>query len=621
MSLAEVCFNNANYDHALEYAEKALAINPENAELHNNLGLILHMTGRFEEAMMHFQKAIDVQPDQAEVYYNLGMVLKEKGRLNEAIANYEKAIHLSPSNADAYVNLGIVFREIGQIDEAIVNYRKALELNPKNIDTYVNLGIALREIGQLNEAIFCFQKALQIDADYVLALNNLGITVRERGNLDDSVAWFQKVISIDPKFDNAYFNLGIVFHEKRQLDKALDFFQKTIKLNPNSDDAYYNLGIVYGEKGQFHMAIDSYKKAINIKPTNSNALNNLGIVLQDKGQIDEAILCFRKALGFKPDDAEAHWNIAQALLLSGNFKEGWKEYEWRLKVKDFHSRTFSEPLWDGSDIAGLSILLHAEQGLGDTIQFIRYVPLVAKPDTTIIVSCQKELRSLLQNVKGVSTVVSYGEPLPQFDVHCPLLSLPLLFSTTLDNIPAKIPYISADTLLVQKWREKIQPDKSKVNIGIVWAGNPKFPNDVKRSCSYDIFLPLAGLSNVALYSLQKREVTCQAKNFPMGMQLIDYTGDIHDFSDTAGLIENLDVVISVDTAVAHLAGALGKPVWTLLPYSPDWRWMLNRNDSPWYPSMRLFRQPSRGDWRSVIEDVKTAVKDILKKKLKSEDLR
>jgi hypothetical protein len=319
--------------------------------------------------------------------------------------------------------------------------------------------------------------------------------------------------------------------------------------------------------------------------------------------MNEAIACFQKALQIDPHYPEAHCNMSFVYLLTGNFEEGWKEYEWRRRLKGSVQREFSQPLWDGSDIHGKTILLYAEQGFGDTIQFIRYIPFVAQKNAIVLVECQDELASVIQDIEGVNRVFVFGEQLPEFDVHCPLLSLPLVFDTTLETIPAEVPYIKADSILVQRWKNKLKHDNSKLKIGLSWAGRPTHKRDRQRSISFDTFSPLLQINEVTFYSLQKGEAAGQAKNPTKGMKLIDYTDEMRDFSDTAAFIENLDLIISVDTAVAHLAGALGKPVWTLLPFAPDWRWMLHREDSPWYPTMRLFRQPSPGDWGSVINNV------------------
>jgi hypothetical protein len=322
-----------------------------------------------------------------------------------------------------------------------------------------------------------------------------------------------------------------------------------------------------------------------------------------------------------PNHPEVHYNISQAFLLSGNFKDGFKEYEWRFKVHDYFKycflrpSDFSQPLWNGSNIEGATILVYSEQGFGDAIQFSRYIPFVSKLGARVIFQCHNELSSLLKSLEGVEQFIVQGEPLPYFEVQCPLLTLPLVFNTTLENIPTKVPYLSVNSTLIQKWQDKMQGDNSKLKVGLVWQGNPKHNNDMNRSIPFNYFSVFTQLSDITFYSLQKDKGSEQLKNLPIGMKFVDLTEEINDFSDTAALIENLDLTISVDTSVAHLAGALGKSVWTLIPYKKsDWRWMINREDSPWYPTMRLFRQPQRGDWNSVMERVSEELQKLISSK-------
>ena len=329
----------------------------------------------------------------------------------------------------AYNNLGIVLQKAGRMDDAVTNYQKAIRMKPDNAKTYYNLGIVFYEKKQFDDAITNFQKALRLN----------------------------------PEFADAYSGLGNSFKEKGLLDEAVHFYQKALQADPDRAEIYYNLGIVLKEKGLFGEAISAYQKAIQLKPDSLDAYNNLGIAFQDNRQIEEAIASYKKALTIDPDDAVTHWNLSHALLLSGNFKDGWKEYEWRLRVKDFHRTDFHRPLWDGSDISGRTILLQAEQGFGDTIQFIRYAPLIAQSGARVIVGCPKELTSLLQNVEGVRQAISYGERLPDFDLYCPIPSLPFIFGTTSESIPVKIPYINADSFLVRRWKDKLKDDDSSQN--------------------------------------------------------------------------------------------------------------------------------------------------------------
>jgi len=297
------------------------------------------------------------------------------------------------------------------------------------------------------------------------------------------------------------------------------------------------------------------------------------------------------------------------LLLQGDFKRGWQEHEWRWKCRDYPSpqRNFAQPLWDGSALERRTLLLHTEQGLGDAIQFIRYLPLVAQRGGKIIIECQAELRRLFQTMLEKCPIVVRGDPLPAFDLHCPLLSLPLIFGTTLENIPQTVPYLHADAQDVKKWRERLDEHSPHLKMGLVWAGSPTNKNDRSRSIKLQSLAPLGQVPGVRLLSLQKGAAAAEAKTPPMGMELVDYTQELTDFADTAALIANLDLLISVDTAVVHLAGAMGKLVWTLLPFSPDWRWLLERENSPWYPTMRLFRQQVIGDWDNVITRVASAL--------------
>ncbi len=425
----------------------------------------------------------------------------------------------------------------------------------------------------------------------------------QSGDLNQASNVYKKILRVQLGNIDALHFLGGICYKLGDYDSSINYIKKELQLNQPSAEAYNKLGNIMKKKGMLEEAINYYQKALQINPNHPGILNNLGNVLYEIGCFDKALISYQNALQLDPDSPYSHFHMSRVLLLSGNYKQGWKEYEWRWKTKDYFERDFSKPLWDGSDFSGKTILIHTEQGLGDAIQFIRYVPLVVQHGATIIVECQKELVSLFQNVEGVKQVIARGNPLIHFDLHCPLLSLPLIYGTTLETIPAQIPYIKVNPFSIQKWKDKVKDDSSKLKVGLVWAGSPTLKRSPLRECPLKMFSPLAYNDDITYYSLQKGKAAEQAKNPPEGIKFIDYTDEIHDFSDTAALIENLDLVISVDTATAHLAGAMGKPVWTLLPFASDWRWMLNREDSPWYPTMRLFRQPSPKDWESVINSV------------------
>jgi tetratricopeptide (TPR) repeat protein len=552
--------------------------------------------------------SVDEKFESAFEYYN-------RDNLSKAESIFEEIVHVQPDNTEALYFLAEISYRLGNYESAMQYIRNALQYDTANAEAYNNLGFILQRNGQFDDATQCYQRAIQLNPDLPGAYINLGNVFKEKGRFDEAVRCYRKALQLNPDLPDAYSNLGITLQKAGRSDEAVTYCRKAVELSPRDATTHYNLGIAFQEKGQLDEAITCYQKASQLAPDDAGIYNNLAFALQENRRPYEAIPHYQKALQLNPDYATAHWNLSLALLLIGNFSEGWREYEWRWETQYLISsrRNFKQPLWDGTDINGCTILLHAEQGFGDTLQFIRYAPLVAERGAHVIVECQKELASLLQSVDGIAEVVVRGEELPEFDIQCPLLSLPLAFNTTLQTIPVKVPYIASDTALIRKWKDKIGCDGSKMKVGVVWAGNPGFKQNRYRNIPLERFSTLAQIPGVTLYSIQKGEEAKETRNPPGNMNIIDYTEDIRDFSDTASLIENLDLVISIDSAVAHLAGALGKLTWTLLPFSPEWRWLLNREDSPWYPTMRLFRQPALGNWGPVIEYVKKALQEVRNK--------
>jgi Flp pilus assembly protein TadD len=512
-------------------------------------------------------------------------------------------------------NLALQHHQAGQLHDAEQLYRQILAREPNHADAMHHLGMAAGQAGRNDIAVELIGRAIAIKPDYPEALNNFGNALKGSGQLDEAIAAYRQAIALRPSHPDAHGNLGSALNAKGQHDEAIAAYGRAIALSSSNPVTYYNLGNALKDKGQLDEAMAAYRRAIALKPNYAEAHFNIGTAQGNKGKIEQAIAAYRRATALKPDYAEAHWNLALALLARGEFAEGWKEFEWRWECKDLpRRRTFAQPQWDGSSLQGRTILLHSEQGLGDTIQFIRYAPLVAEHGGTVIVGTVPELHRLLQGAAGVARWLNQGETVPTFDVHCPLMSLPAIFGTTLETIPPRVPYLQADAEQVVRWKKELAADSHRFKVGLAWAGNPTHVNDRNRSISLAALAPLATVQGVSFYSLQKGDAGKQAKASP-GLHLIDRTDDLKDFADTAALVANLDLVICVDTAVAHLAGALGKPVWTLLPFTTDWRWLLKREDCPWYPSMRLFRQPGRGDWGSVIKRVGEALVVSVKKPL------
>jgi Flp pilus assembly protein TadD len=461
------------------------------------------------------------------------------------------------------------------MDQAIGSFRRAASLNPNLSKAHCKLGNALQSTGQIDQAIAEFRHALILNPNLVEAHNNLAIALQEDGRAGEAIAAARLAISLDPHLAEAHYNLG-----------------NALKANGQSD-----------------AAIAAYRRALALNPDLAEAHHNLGIACRSIGQIDEAIAAYRRALALNRGLAEAHNSLGLALLLQGEFLPGWDEYEWRWKMKDFPSpeRNFDQAQWNGQPLEGRTLLLHAEQGIGDTLQFIRYLPPIRRLGASIIVECPSELQRLIRPIASGHRVVATGQPLPPFELHCPLMSLPRVFGTTLDSIPREIPYLHADADDIQTWKDRLGEDLPSLKVGLAWAGSPNHAEDRYRSIALDRLGPLGQVPGIRFVSLQRGHAATQTNKLPHGMQLIDISEEINDFADTAALIANLDLVIAVDTAVAHLAGAMGAPVWVLLPFAPDWRWMLDREDSPWYPTMRLFRQPLRGDWDSVVARIVCAL--------------
>ena len=506
----------------------------------------------------------------------------QAGRRAEAEAIYRQILALEPNHSDALHLLGIIARQAGRNAVAIELFRKAITLHPNAPAYHYNLGNALRHEGRLDEAIAAFHRVIDIQPDHLDAHNNLGVALRERGRLDDAVCACRRAIEIQPGRAEAYNNLGAVLSELDRLDEA----------------------------------IAAYRRALELKPDCADAHMNLGSALKDQGQLDEASSCYAEALRLTPDDAEVKWGYSFLLLLRGEMERGWPLHEarWDAALCSSPKRNFRQPMWCGEPLNGRRVLVHAEQGLGDSIQFIRYVPMIVRRGGVVVVECPRPLVVLFRNFEGISEFVAMGESLPPFDLHVPMLSLPLVFKTTLGTIPRGTPYLAADPAKCEPWRERLRIERARLRVGLAWAGNVTHSQDRRRSIPLARLLPLVTVEGIDFFSLQKDRGTDQIRELPAAAGLTDCTQLLNDFADTAALIAQLDLVISVDTAILHLAGALGRPAWALLPFAPDWRWLLNRDDSPWYPTMRLFRQPRLMDWEPVIDEVREQLQQQVRAK-------
>lgn len=422
----------------------------------------------------------------------------------------------------------------------------------------------------------------------------LGRSLLDAGRMRSAALQFRKALGLEPELVDAGLGLGHCLHLLGEHAEALALYERLLETFPGSAALWNNRGTLLLDLGKFPEAAESFSRALVVDPLLHDARVALATCHQALGQVDQALATCEMVLANAPEHAEAHWNRGLLLLLKGEYREGWREYEWRWRKRGFTSpvRNFSQPMWRGEPAAGKTILIHAEQGFGDTLQFCRYVPLVAQRGMRVILECHPPLAPLMEVLSGVSEVVPMGAPLPDFDLHLPLLSLPLMFDTTLANVPAIIPYLAAPDNRRPIFSDVFRENQG-LRVGICWAGKG-YP-DPRRSCPVELLAPLAEISGPEWYSLQ---VGWQG---PLPFPMHDLTGRINDFADTAALMARLDLVISIDSAVAHLAGALAVPTWTLLPHAPDWRWLLEREGSPWYPSMKLFRQSASGDWQGVVD--------------------
>jgi len=484
-----------------------------------------------------------------------------------------------------------------------------LALDSRDAEALVLLAGIAADSGDAAEGRHVAERALAVDPSSGTAHYVMGRLHELEGGLPAAEASYRAALRLDPRHARAHNNLGCVLHMQGRLEEALACYRAAIELDPALPEARHNFASIARDADGIRHAAAGYRLQVQGNPRDADAWTNLGNALRELGQLDEAMDAFGRAIDAAPDHAEAHFSRSLLMLLRGDYATGWREHEWRWRLPAHAQqlRRFGSPIWDGGAIAGGTILLHAEQGLGDTLQFVRYAPLVAARCARVVLECQSGLATLMRGVRGVDQVIAQGDPLPRYDAHAPLMSLPAILGSTLESIPWDGPYVRA----MHQGVEAPPPlaPANGLRVGLAWAGRPEQWDDRKRSISLDMLAPLAEVPGVTFYSLQKGAGAEQAATPPPGMRLIDLNGVTRNFSD-ASYVGQFDLVISVDTSVAHLAGAMGAPTWVLVAFAPDWRYHLGRDDNPWYPTMRLFRQPADGDWRGAIAAVAAALRAL-----------
>ncbi len=587
---------------------------PNNIGVINMLGILYDQTTRPDLALTYMKKAAQLDPENEGLQNNLGLALISNNQVDEAITVLKKAIEKGPSSLDIRNSLGAAFYKAKRYSEAIECYQDILQENPNFTDAHFNLGKALQDIRQFDQAIAAYQQVLKLTPNNVKALISLGSLMMDSNNLEQAEHYYQKALNINPISLEANYNLGLVYHRQGQLNKAIVKYQQVLSINPKFADAINGLGAVYSRQFRFQEAIDLYEEALQNGLATPNILSNLANIYVQHHQFDKAEAYYQQAITQNAYAHEIHINQALLWLQQGNYEAGWPEYEWRLFQNEYSQKILIQPAWNGASLEGKQILLLPEQGLGNTFFMLRYIPLLKEQGANVIYECPPDLHQLLSGFTEIDQLVPpFNSPYPsvQHDYNLYLMSLPFVFKTTLETIPPLPPFNPIQDALLEKWQQAFQADK-RFKIGIVWSGKVGHPLNPQRSCTLDDFLTLTQqFPDITLYSLQKGPASDQIKQMIPNIQCINLEPALNDFTDTAAAILNLDLVITVDTSVAHLAGLLQKPVWTLLSYTPDWRWLMDRKDTPWYPTMRLFRQATPGDWKSVFEEVSSELATIL----------
>lgn len=543
---------------------------------------------------------------QAETFEQ-ALQLHQAGELRRAEQAYRRLLRTEPRKAQLWFTLAQLCDADKRPAEAVACYRQALEIEPREAEGHFQLGNLLLNQARHAEAEAAFRRCLQLKPDHVVALVNLGFVVGEQERLDEAKACYEQVLKLRPDLPEAHHNLGNVLREQGQHDRALACFAEALRLRPDYAKAFINRGIALVALGRLDEAIRDLDAGVRLEPNLADAHTSLGAALSVVQRFDEALAHYERALELNPNHAETAWNQSLIWLLQGDYARGWPAYEWRWRCKRTTVMpTFAQPRWDGSPLDGRTILLYGEQGLGDVLHFVRYAPLLKARGARVIVQCQNALLKLLARTPGIDQLVGWGHPPPAYDVYVPMMSVPALFHTTLETIPADIPYIFPDPDLVAHWRRHLAPVRG-FRVGIAWQGSPRHAWDRHRSVSLEQFEPLARIPGVQLISLQKgpgsEQLRALGGRFPV-VSLGDLLDEVSGpFQDTAAVLANLDLVIAVDSAIAHLAGGMGVPAWVALAYTPDWRWLLGREDSLWYPTLRLFRQTRLGDWPGLFQQM------------------
>jgi tetratricopeptide (TPR) repeat protein len=597
---------------AKQPVKSSLPLRSETPAAFFEAGLRLLKAGQLAEAEKYGRRALAIDSDHADSLYLMGLLCFAAKQNDLAIEWFAQAIRKNSEVADYFLDLGAVLQHQGRYDEAAKSFDHALILKPDLAEAWYRLGQVLQQQKRLDEAILSFDQAHKVNPRYLEAVNAGALLHFETGRYDEAILRFDRSLEIDPGQAGAYHLKGICQLRLQRFSEALANCTRALELAPGHPEITNNVGLVLQRLARNAEALGYFDRAIALKPKFALAFNHRGTSLSELRRFDEALASFACAIAIDPDYSDAHWNLSLLQLLLGDFAAGWDSREWGRKSQavGFVDRQFTKPLWLGKDpLAGKTILLHSDEGLGDTIQFARYATLVAQRGARVILEVQDLVQPLLSEIEGVALCLpKTADELPDFDLHCPLSSLPLAFGTRLEMIPSAVSYLPAPPqACVEAWHARLGAH-DKLRVGLVWSGNPAHGNDRNRSMTLRALSPILDL-DACFVSLQKDARPDDRAALLERSEIVDLTGLLMDFTDTAALMSCLDIVITVDTSVAHLSGALGRPTWILLPYTPDYRWLLDRDDSPWYPTARLFRQSESRDYAPVLAQVRTELQN------------
>ncbi|SDQ76662.1 Tfp pilus assembly protein PilF [Paraburkholderia fungorum] len=598
----------AHRDGRLDDAERdyraTLDGNPSHVDALHLLGVLRHQQGQHAEAAALVRRAVNLRPEDAALQLNLGNALKALGQIDDAIEQFRNALTLAPSFPMAHYNLGNAYASVGRHEDAADSFEKSLRLQPNDASSHNNLGNALHALGRHEQAIASFQRALELRPGHAGALNNMGMSLNALGRASEAIPCFQEALAAEPRFVAAHFNLANTFDATGRHAEAVAAFERSLALQPNLPPAIFGMGNALASLGRHAQALPYLERAVGLDPQFALAWLSLGTAHQALGAHAPAVRAFDQALRLRPDLASAHMNRALAWLAQGNFARGLPGYEWRLQAMA-QPVIQTLPRWHGEPIEQRTLLIHAEQGFGDTLQFVRFVPLAAQRAARVVLEVQPPLLPLLAPAAQAwrVTLIAQGSPRPAADLQCPLLSLPLALGTTFDTIPSRTPYLSVPPAYGRKWRGSLG-GQAKRKIGIAWSGRVQ-QNETRSMplAELDPLFALDGIDWIVLQPALSADERAALDAHPRTASIHRFDTRIGDFADTAAIIERLDAVVSIDTSIAHLAGAMRKPLWLMLPFAADWRWFDGDARSPWYPGAALVRQPRPGAWSEVVNAV------------------